>query len=192
MLRFDPPVSSRQNALRAEIVLKTLGRMNEKAPLVQRPYSGIIEKLVAEWADACTQAGGDPNIAPEEAAKVKMVIDTLEAAFEGYVAFPANQWDRVVAFTEALSEEGARNVPTRASDERRLVLNAAWTRRLHHPEDVDSIRLAAEILMERIPVQGSMAKEDQNRGRGGLSTSAQSSQQALPVKPSSDPQWGKG
>lgn len=149
LLRLDPlGPDPRHTLIRAAIVFEMLQRM--EADIVDPPFRAIRKRLETEWSDAIRQVKLDPELTVEEQSEVTRIADLMVDQVGPFVSFQRDAWGRIVLFADSLQSKAA-DIPLKTTDEPRYVLNAAWKRRMEHPEeDPGTIATNAEGLLVRI------------------------------------------
>jgi hypothetical protein len=158
LIRLDPLTAFSEDdqhltEKRARVVLSMLRHMSKApAPTEPGPYTEILSRLEEQWDEALRQAGWDCMLSPEERAEVEGWVQLISTTMGDHRALPAKAWPRISELADSLDAEGVNHVMLELDDEVRLVLNAAWKRRLDDDDlrKVDDVAKAALVLWERI------------------------------------------
>jgi hypothetical protein len=172
LIRLDPvlafaPDDSRLTEKRAQVVLAMLRHMNgmAAAPTEEGPYGVIHDKLESEWKEAVQQAGSSDALTPEEQAEITTWVELISRTMGKPRALPAELWPRIEQLAACLDLTQVEQLKVHLEDELRIVLNAAWKRRIdeNDPSRVDEVAEAAVKLWERIERRSHTDTDDRFR-----------------------------
>lgn len=170
LIRLDPVTAfavedKRLNEKRARVVLAMLEHMNQPtAPTEPTPYDDVTTRLRYAWEEATGQAeGGGPALSLQEQADIGEWVDLISTTMGLHRALPTHAWPRVEELAADLTPDRVAGITVQLEDEPRLVLNAAWKRRLEEDDfqKVDQIAMAAFELCERLVAMSQASADDQ-------------------------------
>jgi hypothetical protein len=162
-LRFDPIHSQQgQNILtpdawRAETIFKTLDWVSTKK-LNGNPYQSICQSLRVEWQDALRQAGQPTQLNKNDddqiAEWVNVLAEEIYNSDDLGLVYDTPQWDRAVELSQIFLYDKSFSQSSKASDDLRAILNAAWLVRAQKDKEKDipleEIKNATKEAMEVI------------------------------------------
>lgn len=160
LLRLDPTTAfaqgdDRLTEKRARVVLAMLNHMDAQAePTEQGSYGAIHDKLQSEWNEALRQVDGNDTLSPQEEADIKDWVDLISNTMGFFRMMPASKWPRVEELAASL-EPGKVDHVRLKGDSPRIVLNAAWKRRIEENDftQLDRVAEAAVRLLNRIEAE---------------------------------------
>jgi hypothetical protein len=187
LLRLDPctafaPEDDRLTEKRARVVLAMLEYMDGLGQTDAGAYSQIRSLLESEWEDALRQVGVAETLSEDEEQEIRQWVKLISQTMGKVRALPPSVWPRVTELAEILDPAQVENVKVRLDDDLRVVLNAAWKKRIDDKDlsRVDDVARAAVRLWD-IKVAG----ETRERGDQYFRTGAESF--GLPAAPVSKP-----
>jgi hypothetical protein len=159
-MHFEP-IPTRQNSSnqtsdlwRAEAIFTMLEWVSKEKMKVD-PYQLTCQTLRKEWKYALDQAGQAELNQKEKGKIVQWVTDLAEKIYDGdnlSLMFPAAQWDRAVEMKNVFLRDNCFPQISKASDDLRAILNAAWLVRDQDKPgiSIDEIQKATKEAMEII------------------------------------------
>lgn len=153
LLRLDPcraftTEDHRLTEKRARVVLAMLKHMNRLAEATEEgAYDAMHDRLESEWNDALLQVGQGDSLTLQEEEEVKSWVELISDTMGPSRALSPKLWPRVEELAELLDPAQVENVKVSYNDELRIVLNAAWKRRMDE-NDLSRVNEVAEAAVK--------------------------------------------
>jgi hypothetical protein len=166
LLRLDPctafaPEDDRLTEKRARVVLAMLEYLDGLGQTDAGAYSEIRSLLESEWKDALREVGVTETLSEEDEKEIGQWVKLISKTMGKFRALPPSVWPRVTELAKILDPVQVENYKVRGGDDDlRVVLNAAWKRRIDDKDlsRVDDVARAAVRLWD---IKVAREKDDQ-------------------------------
>jgi hypothetical protein len=145
LMRLDPLAADEGlTQKRAAVVLSALRHLDRMTGPTERNLSGFVTILEEQWRLAIEQTGTERALSADDR-QVEQWVSIVIEAMGPYAGLPATYWSRIDEFYAKLGEKEP-TIKAKLEDELRHLVNAAWKRRLDHPDQARQIAEAAQHL----------------------------------------------
>lgn len=165
LMRLDPRAADGQSATRAEVILATLGYMDEEAGTTE--LTSLRQDLRQAWTEARVRT---PGGAVADAAEIDGWVRSVAGSVGSTAALPLEDYPVMRQWAVDLTKRRGDQIKPGTNAQLRYVLNAAWQARLQAGVRPSEIEKEARKLWDRLsvprPASGGGGRSSRNPGGG--------------------------